>query len=780
MSEHSNSARRRSTSACCTKYPPRGKKPLKEVDEDGGLRVRFGRQRSVVFPPTNWHPKKIDATIPNMTLKREYVYGYNGSCRNALHFISETEIVYPVASLVVILDVFSNKQLFFEGHTNDVLCLAWNEQQRLCISGQTDQKGSAGPKACVWSPDRPSSFCDLPHPSDSRNVSAVALSPDGNMAVTFTTDEAQSFYVWRGNFRRAVGKEATLTHIFSGSSGRQTTFGIFMFEAGCSSSMLTFSTVGVSHFKHWVINFPQNSPITVKQKRGVYGKTPARNPSDWAWRNDDGSAWLVADSQLYMVMNHGATSSKQLASKGTPLGCVAKLPNGGWIAGAVDGSIYLGSEDASMRVEEELRFAELGGEAQAFCSTSTARLNSVTVRKHLAVFGSSNHALFLVDYTRQQLLRVLQVSHSNEAWGLAFHPTLAILATSGVRGEVRFWNVADHKPAVGKVLRAELPAWSLAFQPIDGSLLAVGMDKGMLEVNHFPSLQPTFRERLSRASEQISSLRFSPCGRYLAAGSWDQQVYLLHIDDESRVTLQRILSGNTSSVVSVMFSADSRYVMSNSKDCQMLHWSTKDGTLQRSHSVFRDTRWQTPWTCVLGWPVVGLWSDPNYDASDINSACQAYAPHDSVLAFGDDYGCVKLLRFPSPFLNPGVEVFTGHASHVTAVQFSPSNVLVTLGGDDHSICQWSLQPRGFEEDLTVTMQRPWVDLEGSEAPQDRFAFLGRSQDLDEERSPRPGPRVFQDTINQINQNRSPEEKRPSRPLYHHQQSHGVKNALQWD
>eukprot|EP00434_Breviolum_minutum_P010099 symbB.v1.2.008910.t1/scaffold560.1/size187392/5 len=78
------------------------------------------------------------------------------------------------------------------------------------------------------------------------------------------------------------------------------------------------------------------------------------------------------------------------------------------------------------------------------------------------------------------------------------------------------------------------------------------------------------------------------------------------------------------------------------------------------------------------------------------------------------------------------------------------------------------------------MQRPWVDLEGSEAPQDRFAFLGRSQDLDEERSPRPGPRVFQDTINQINQNRSPEEKRPSRPLYHHQQSHGVKNALQWD
>lgn len=784
MSERSSSAPRRRNSTCCTKFPPKGKKPLTHQDEEGGgQRVRFGRQRSVVFPPTRWHPKKTDATLPDMSLKREYVYGYNGSCRNSLHFVSETEIAYPVACLVVILDVFSYKQRFFEGHTNDVQCLAWNERHQLCISGQMDEKGTAGPKARIWSPARPSSFCNLPHPRDARSVSAAAISPDGHVAVTFTTDDARSFYLWRGPFGRAVAKEATLTHIFSGSSGRQSTLGVFMFEAACSSSTMTFTTVGVGHFKHWVINFPQNSPITVSQKKGVYGKNPARNPLDWAWRKDDGSAWLVADNgQLYMVMNHSATASKQLASK--PLACVEQLPGGRWIAGAVDGTIYVGSGD-SMKVEEEIPFAELqGSQAQAFSSTATARFNAITVRRHLAVFGCSNHALFLVDYTRLELLRVLQVSHTTEAWALDFHPTLAILATASARGGVRFWNVADRKAAVGKVLRSEFPAWSLAFQPTDGSLLAVGMDKGLLEVMHFPSLQPTFRERLSRSAERVSSLRFSPCGRYLAAGSWDQEVYLLHIDSESRVTLHRILSGNSSSIVSVMFSEDSRYVMSNSKDCQILHWTTKDGTLQRSQSVFRDTRWQAPWTSVLGWPVVGIWSDPKYDASDINSACQAYAPHHDLLAFGDDYGCVKLLRYPSPFLNPRIEVFTGHASFVTAVRFSPSNVLVTLGGDDHSICQWSLQPRGFEEDLTPTLRHPWAELEGSEAPQDRFAFLGRSEEATPREDPDPEPRrsrVFQD-INQVQIGE--EEKRATGPtgkrFYHHQQSQGVRNALQWD
>lgn len=40
----------------------------------------------------------------------------------------------------------------------------------------------------------------------------------------------------------------------------------------------------------------------------------ARNPLGWAWRGEDGSAWLVADNgHIYQVMSHSATASKQLA-----------------------------------------------------------------------------------------------------------------------------------------------------------------------------------------------------------------------------------------------------------------------------------------------------------------------------------------------------------------------------------------------------------------------------------------------------------------------------------
>ncbi|CAJ1423173.1 unnamed protein product [Effrenium voratum] len=680
MSARASSAgpRPRRSTECCTKYPPRAKQPsgrTYQQEDAGGMRVCFGRQRSLVFPPSLWQPKPDAAAKPSTSLRREYVYGYNGSCRNSLHFISETEIVYPLACLVVVLDVTSNTQRFFEGHTNDVKCLAWNETKQLCISGQDDVKGAQGPKACIWSTETLASL-DLPHPGDSRSVCACALGPDGNIAVTFTSEDTKSFYIWRGNFSRLVGRSGPLTPMYSCSSGRQTTHGIFMLDAGCTSSMLTFSTVGESHFKHWVLDLEQRN-VKVNQKKGVFGKCPAaRNPTGWAWHDQDGTACLVGDNgHIFLVTNHSATAAKRLAPGTGGLGCVARLPDGRWIAGSMEGNIYIGSV-FPFKLEEEFHFSQLRGQdVQAFCSTSSARFNSVSVSGHMAVFGAANHALFLVDYLRRELLRVLQVSHSAEAWALDFHPSLSIMATGSAKGGVRFWNVAERTPAVGKVLRSEqnLSLWSLAFRPTDGSLLALGYDKGLLEVVGFPSLQPTFRERLSRASERISSLRFSEDGQFLAAGCWDQEVYLLRVDAEAKVYLYRVLSGNSSSITALQFSGDSRFVMSNSKDCQVLHWSTKDGSLQSSHSVFRDTRWQKPWTCVVGWPVIGLWSDPKYDASDINSACQSWAPSENLLAFGDDYGCLKLVRFPCPFVNPGIKVYTGHASFVTAVRFSPSN-----------------------------------------------------------------------------------------------------------
>merc|ERR1719253_156744 len=125
------------------------------------------------------------------------------------------------------------------------------------------------------------------------------------------------------------------------------------------------------------------------------------------------------------------------------------------------------------------------------------KLAVMKVQGSRLLLGTVNHALFMADLSQPGAGHCLQVSHTDEAWAMDFHPSLAILATASKAGDVRFWNVADKRPAVGKILKAKAEVISLAFRS-QGDLLALGCEKGLLEVCGFPSLQPVFLETLSK------------------------------------------------------------------------------------------------------------------------------------------------------------------------------------------------------------------------------------------------------------------------------------------
>mmetsp|Transcript_105595 Transcript_105595/g.166617 ORF Transcript_105595/g.166617 Transcript_105595/m.166617 type:complete len:917 (+) Transcript_105595:120-2870(+) len=776
-------------------YPPRvqtQRASLPAQQADGAIRAHFGRcsagRTSLLYPPSGWRPEANDSKLPDCALRREYVYGYNGACKQSLHFISAEECIYPVAALVVIQSLADvGQQRFFEGHSRTVQCLAWNERRGICASGQTDPKGSVGAYICVWSPQ----YCDrtiseLHH--HERQVTAVALSPDGQLAVSFGGDDAHSFCIWRdfaswdgtkapdqnlAGFSTEPEKKAP---IYTCSSGRTIMRSICMGpwlraeQAERQQQTVIFYTTGEGSegghqmsglFKFWTVRLrSRGEEPDVSQKRGVFGKSPTpRIMTSIAYAEDQASAFLVGDNgHLYTLREGSATQDRRIVPRGSKasLGVVTAIPGGRWLAGSNDGMIYIGSCDPRVVVQVQLSITELlGPEGELFSTTAMARFSAAAVHGDRLLLGTSNDALMLADLDHRAAGQVLQVSHSAEAWALDFHPSLAILVTASCAKDIRFWNIAERRPAVGKVVRLQNDVWSVAFNP-EGSLLAAGCGRGVLELLAFPTLQPVVRKILSRDNERITSLCFSSNGSWLAAACWDQVVYLLKVvptratkpgDVASHsVTLHKALTGNSSSPVCIMFSGDGEHIMSNSKDSQILFWRTKDGTLQNSISQFRNTVWQQPWTCVLGWPVLGVW-DRDYDQTDVNSLCQSYAPHDGYVAIGDDFGKLKLFRFPCPFVDQPCRAYGGFGSHVTAVKFSSSNILVALGGDDRTVSQWSLDfsrraPRRNLEPEPI--EHPWVQLEEAQGgPRDDFGFLGRPRASS---VPRPRRNVENDNV----------------------------------
>ena len=102
-------------------------------------------------------------------------------------------------------------------------------------------------------------------------------------------------------------------------------------------------------------------------------------------------------------------------------------------------------------------------------------------------------------------------------------------------------------------------------------------------------------------------------------------------------------------------------------------------------SALRDAEWATQ-TCTLGFPVQGIWP-PCADGTDVNAACRS--SRGDLIATGDDFGKVKLFRYPCIVPQADCKPYSGHSSHVTNIGFTYDDGLVlSAGGEDRAVFQW--------------------------------------------------------------------------------------------
>ncbi|KAJ7059594.1 WD40-repeat-containing domain protein [Mycena amicta] len=212
---------------------------------------------------------------------------------------------------------------------------------------------------------------------------------------------------------------------------------------------------------------------------------------------------------------------------------------------------------------------------------------------------------------------------------------------------------------------------------------------------HWPTLRRVFRGHL----RGVTCVAFSPDGKHIASGSWDNTV---HIRDAEKGTLiVEPLVGHTNGICSLAYSSDGRWLVTGSADRTVRLWNAQSGGAAIGSPLVGHTEGVTSVAFSLsGRRVVSGSYDRSARVWDTETGVLVAGPFEGhsgsvhAVAFSPDGRRIvtastdKTARVWSVGSTAVVTVFKKHSHWVNAVAFSPDGSLIVSGSNDHTLYVW--------------------------------------------------------------------------------------------
>ncbi|GFN97686.1 echinoderm microtubule-associated protein-like 6 [Plakobranchus ocellatus] len=618
-----------------------------------------------------------DKTAPDSRLRLEFVYGYRGhTCRNNVYYTANKDVVYFVAGVGIVYSAREHKQRFFLGHNDDLISLALHPDRTTVATGQI---GDA-PYICVWDSATTDTISILKD-GHKDGIAALGFDKEGNRLVSVGLDAAATINVWDWRKGKIISTAtAQVEKIFD-----------VQFSPYKENTVVS---AGVKHIAFWQLCGNALTP-----KKGVFGKVGeiqtllclAFGPEDTTYAGTlSGDVYVWKDFNLERVISAAHDGPVYTLDMGE-----------GFASGGKDGSVKLWDMD----------FKQITAINLASSNTGYAGLvvRAVCWKADQLLVGTQAGEIYEVMVKTRDKPKLLVQGHSEgEMWALATHPKKPIFVSGSDDQTLRQWSMSNcellSKASLDQKIRA------CAYDP-EGQHIAAGLTDGSFMVLRSRDLSELVHIKDRR--EACHEVKFSPCGKFLAVGSNDGFVDVYAVDQ--RYKKLGTCTGSSSFVTHLDWSQDSKHIQINSGTGERLVFRLPAFKQVTQEEELTSIHWAT-YTGVLGAEVNGIWGK-YADTNDVNAADANF--DGKVVVTGDDFGMVKVYRFPSLKKGAKFRKYVGHSAHVTNVRFSNDGQrVISIGGEDHAVFQWRFLPTADGDDDLPDHHNAYVDSNSEDSDSD--------------------------------------------------------------
>eukprot|EP00164_Ancoracysta_twista_P003608 GFYU01004833.1.p1 GENE.GFYU01004833.1~~GFYU01004833.1.p1 ORF type:complete len:841 (-),score=277.23 GFYU01004833.1:156-2678(-) len=608
-----------------------------------------------ICAPTDYQAPSDLNNAPQQSLQLDWVYGFAAQeMRNNLFHSATGKVVYHIAAVAVVFDPETSTQRHFLGHDNDITSIAMHPNGRLFATGQVGRD----PHVCVWDSET-MEMVALIKGGHKRNVLSVSFLGDDKL-VSVGCDDKYSIFVWDWKKQKMIttcaGAQKKTLFIEASPDGKN-------FVAG-----------GLKFINMYTLNGTR-----LTKANGIFGRKIGIQNVVSAAYDQTGGKLYTGSGKGDIITWKGSKATGSVKAHTGPMHACHVTDDGDLITGGKDGVVKVWSdslaEKNSFNVDKLLGFTARSSVQSAFMCPGNKCL-----------IGTRTSDIIFLDLGSGECNAVMQGHFDGEIWGLAMHPTENCCVTVCDDKTIRLWDIAGciHVGA------AELPHPSrcVAYSP-DGNHVAVGHNNGQITILDGNELTPV--KTITARKKEITDIKYSPCGSFLASGSGSGDSFIDVFSVEDNYSKKASGKGHNSKVTHLDWAADSSVIQSNCQAYELLFWDAASGDRIGRPSDLCDTEWNS-FTCVLGWPVQGIFQygrGKAADGSDVNSVDRS--KNGELLVSGDDFRQVNLFQYPVLEKTQKSHKFYGHSEHVTNVRFnSDDTYVVSTGGLDRAVMQWKV------------------------------------------------------------------------------------------